>query len=756
MRSSFRVAAVATLCVVAIAVGVGTRWTRGSDLDAEYEKVKDVVSREDFGEMQAVHRKILAHIVETNVKAQRPVVAACWDGAAGNQATIDAFNAAITLGLSTGQEFQQTGRWSSGSMITGSTAQGEPVTLRYSFVPDGTTIPDGVGEGSGTSSLFSWLNGLYGSPAVWQQIFHDEFQRWSDLTGVSYVYEPNDDGSVMFSNAGAIGVRGDVRIGAKAIDGNSGILAYNFFPNNGDMVLEANDSFYATTTNNSRRLRNVISHEHGHGLGMLHVCPVAQTKLMEPYAATNFLGPQEDDILNGQRHYGDIYEPNDSSAAAADLGALGNGLHSFDLMSTDDNGDTDYYRFTTAAAHDLTVTLRPVGSSYLQGTQTSACDTGTNYNALNQSDLSLAVIDGNGSTVLASANLTGLGQSEQIFGLALATPGNYYIRVTPDSSNTIQAYELDIQLQAYVPPSFSIALPEGTPATVVPDYRHPVRVVTTNGLGSPDPAGGILRVSVNGGAYSSIPMVYLGSDVWLANLPPLPVGAGIDWYLQMSPLGGGANMFAPAGAPAQTFHATADASAMIDVVVEDFQTGAGWTVSNDAALTAGAWERAVPNGGGGRGDPVSDADGSGFCYVTENGAGNTDVDGGTTYLISPVFDLSGYADPHVGYQFWYTNDFGSSPNSDVFQVFFSDNGGSSWTAVETYNGNAYAWLSRSFRVSDYVNLTSNFRVRFAASEPAPTGRVVAAGLADFRISVADPSAGVPPCAAGTRGLRHGP
>ena len=42
MRSSFRVAAVATLCVVAIAVGVGTRWTRGSDLDAEYEKVKDV------------------------------------------------------------------------------------------------------------------------------------------------------------------------------------------------------------------------------------------------------------------------------------------------------------------------------------------------------------------------------------------------------------------------------------------------------------------------------------------------------------------------------------------------------------------------------------------------------------------------------------------------------------------------------------------------------------------------------------------
>ena len=151
--------------------------------------------------------------------------------------------------------------------------QGDPTTITYSYEPDGTFVPNlGIGLGSGNSALFAWMNGVYGSPAAWQSLFDQVFDRWSELTGLSYVFEPNDDGVNLNGGAGVLGVRGDVRIAAFnfANDGNFGVLAYNNFPQDGDMVFDAFDSFYNSTGSNSLALRNVASHEAGHGLGMLH------------------------------------------------------------------------------------------------------------------------------------------------------------------------------------------------------------------------------------------------------------------------------------------------------------------------------------------------------------------------------------------------------------------------------------------------------------------------------------------------------
>ncbi|MCQ6458457.1 matrixin family metalloprotease, partial [Vibrio parahaemolyticus] len=89
-------------------------------------------------------------------------------------------------------------------------------------------------------------------------------------------------------------VRGDVRIGGHTIDGSSGTLAYNFFPNTSDMVIDTADSFYSVTTDNSLRLRNVIMHEAGHGLGISHVESNNGSFLMEPFINLGFDGPQFD------------------------------------------------------------------------------------------------------------------------------------------------------------------------------------------------------------------------------------------------------------------------------------------------------------------------------------------------------------------------------------------------------------------------------------------------------------------------------
>ena len=213
---------------------------------------------------------------------------------------VDAINSLHMLAMgSNGPRYQGTDRWTV-TATDGTIGSGNPITLTYSFVADGTFIPNlGIGVGSGTSNLFSWLNGIYGSPTTWQNLFAQVFDRWSELIGVTYVYEPNDDGVNTNSAPGVLGVRGDVRIGGFNFqnDGNGGVLAYNNFPNDGDMIFDSADSFFNGTSSNSRRLRNVAAHEHGHGLGMLHVCPLTGSKLMEPLATTSFDGPQLDDIL---------------------------------------------------------------------------------------------------------------------------------------------------------------------------------------------------------------------------------------------------------------------------------------------------------------------------------------------------------------------------------------------------------------------------------------------------------------------------
>ena len=46
---------------------------------------------------------------------------------------------------------------------------------------------------------------------------------------------------------------------------------------------------------------------------------------MEPFVSTAYVGPQTDDTLGAQRHYGDFYENNNTAATATDLGVFNEG-----------------------------------------------------------------------------------------------------------------------------------------------------------------------------------------------------------------------------------------------------------------------------------------------------------------------------------------------------------------------------------------------------------------------------------------------
>ena len=182
-----------------------------------------------------------------------------------------------------------------------------------------------------------------------------------------------------------------------------------------------------------------------------------------------------------------------------------------------------------------------------------------------------------------------------------------------------------------------------------------------------------------------------------------------------------------------------------NIYEDSFENANSWYVESDA--TSGIWELAEPNptyddGILAQPDFDNTLDGE-LCYVTgnnenENNSGQDDVDGGTTILYSPTFDLSLYDDVLLTYSRWYTNNLGNNPGTDVWNVQVSSNQGN-WVDLELTNQSDPSWTTYRFVMSNFIDFSDDVQFRFIASDLLNDGDVgsggslVEAALDDFML-----------------------
>jgi len=274
--------------------------------------------------------------------------------------------------------------------------------------------------------------------------------------------------------------------------------------------------------------------------------------------------------------------------------------------------------------------------------------------------------------------------------------------------------------------------PVGVPERLDPGVARMFQVnVGAVGIFQPIPNTGVLHVSVNGGAFASINMTETTPNHYDATLP---AGSCFDEYRFYVSVNTNQGIVSnPAGGTASAFAATVR-TGTLTLYADNFETDQGWTNTVNGATT-GAWERGVPvNDPGWPYGPITDGDGSGQCYLTMNQPGNTDVDGGSVTLISPIIDMTGGADIRYDYYL----DLTISDGIDQLLVEIDSNGGAGpWIPIAVHaTSGGQAWHSNVVTTAALTSLgvafTSTMQVRFTANDGG-TPSIVEAGVDGFRL-----------------------
>lgn len=244
----------------------------------------------------------------------------------------------------------------------------------------------------------------------------------------------------------------------------------------------------------------------------------------------------------------------------------------------------------------------------------------------------------------------------------------------------------------------------------------------------------------------------VNSDTYEFTIPGVECGDQIAYYVQVRMTND--NVVTDPSAPELNHYTIYAASDLITRFEDDMGPPApdtGWTIDSDDSLVGGEWEAAVPNPtlfGPNLASPDGDASGDegGMAFITENcdapfaPPGSCDVEGGPTFLILPLDDVQS-VNAQVTYDRWFFTS-GVDNRQRELETYVSNDGGTSWTLVDTITGTGGEWETVSFIIADYVEPTDQMAIRFATSDE--DDQTVTNAAID-NVTVSELSCGGPAC-----------
>jgi hypothetical protein len=272
-----------------------------------------------------------------------------------------------------------------------------------------------------------------------------------------------------------------------------------------------------------------------------------------------------------------------------------------------------------------------------------------------------------------------------------------------------------------------------------------IDAVITSTEAALDPANLFVYYRVNGGTLNQLLMSPTGDpDEFTAHIPALNGDSELEYYISAEDVENNIKL-SPPGAPLAFY------SFDVAYIYDALEAGvAGWQigVAGDNA-TGGIWEWVDPVGWfspqfESYSQPEDDATpGAGTkCFITGqccNPCTQTcaDVDAGTTTLLSAVYDLSSATTARIKYDRWYSNHTAGAPNTDLWTVDVSNDGGTNWVPGESTTQTIPdpfdpAWTTNEIDLVALFGTPNQVRLRFRARDTG-TGSVVEAGVDEIRV-----------------------